>query len=105
MGCARGRGGETGWVKAWGPTPIKVMVSKQGSEKLIARVVYNGPVQAPVAAGQRVGVVRVWRGPNVAMEAPVYAQEAVGVGSTMRRAVDGAQELVVSMFRAGAGKL
>ena len=31
--------------------PIKVMVPKNGSEKLIARVVYNGPVRAPVAAG------------------------------------------------------
>jgi serine-type D-Ala-D-Ala carboxypeptidase (penicillin-binding protein 5/6) len=104
VGYARVFGGETRSVKLSSPKPIKVMVSKQGGEKLIARVVYNGPVKAPVAAGQQVGVVRVWRGPNVAMEAPVYAQEAVAVGSTMRRAVDGAQELVISMFRAGAGK-
>jgi serine-type D-Ala-D-Ala carboxypeptidase (penicillin-binding protein 5/6) len=105
VGYARVFGGETRSVKLSSPKPIKVMVSKQGGEKLIARVVYNGPVKAPVSAGQQVGVVRVWRGPNVAMEAPVYAQEAVAVGSTMRRAVDGAQELVISMFRAGAGKL
>jgi D-alanyl-D-alanine carboxypeptidase (penicillin-binding protein 5/6) len=105
VGYARVFGGETRSVKLSSPKPIKVMVSKQGGEKLIARVVYNGPVKAPVAAGQQVGVVRVWRGANVAMEAPVYAQEAVPVGSTMRRAVDGAQELVISMFRAGAGKL
>ena len=105
VGYARVFGGETRSVKLSSPKPIKVMVSKQGGEKLIARVVYNGPVKAPVAAGQQVGVVRVWRGANVAMEAPVYAQEAVAVGSTMRRAVDGAQELVISMFRAGAGKL
>ena len=105
VGYARVFGGETRSVKLSSPKPIKVMVSKQGGEKLIARVVYNGPVTAPVAAGQQVGVVRVWRGANVAMEAPVYAQEAVAIGSTMRRAVDGAQELVISMFRAGAGKL
>jgi D-alanyl-D-alanine carboxypeptidase (penicillin-binding protein 5/6) len=105
LGYARVFGGETRSVKLSSPKPIKVMVSKQGGEKLIARVVYNGPVKAPVAAGQQIGVVRVWRGANVAMEAPVYAQEAVGVGSTMRRAVDGAQELVIAMFRAGAGKL
>ena len=55
--------------------PIKVMVPKNGNEKLIARVVYNGPVRAPIEAGQPVGVVRVWRGANVAMEAPVYAAE------------------------------
>jgi D-alanyl-D-alanine carboxypeptidase (penicillin-binding protein 5/6) len=39
------------------------------------------------------------------MEQPVYAGEAVGVGSTMRRAIDGAQELVIGMFRAGAERL
>ena len=58
-----------------------------------------------MAAGQKVGVVRVWRGGNVAMEQPVYAVDAVGAGSTMRRAMDGAQELVTGMFRAGAEKL
>ena len=85
--------------------PIKVMVPKNGNDKLIARVVYNGPVRAPIEAGQQVGVVRVWRGANVAMEAPVYAAEAIGTGSTMRRAIDGASELVIGMFRAGAEKL
>ena len=77
------------------------MVSKQGNDKLLARVVYSGPVRAPVAAGQQIGVVRVWRGANVAMEQPVYAADSVGVGSTMRRALDGAQELVIGMLRAG----
>jgi D-alanyl-D-alanine carboxypeptidase (penicillin-binding protein 5/6) len=39
------------------------------------------------------------------MEAPVYAADAVGTGSIMRRAIDGASELVIGMFRAGAEKL
>src|SRR5262245_55778576 len=105
VGYAKVFGGESRSVKLSSPQAIKVMVPKNGSEKLIARVVYDGPVKAPVAAGQKVGVVRVWRGPNVAMETPVYAQEAVAVGSTMRRAIDGAQELVIGMFRAGASRL
>jgi D-alanyl-D-alanine carboxypeptidase (penicillin-binding protein 5/6) len=81
------------------------MVSKSGGDKLIARLVYSGPVRAPVAAGQQIGVVRVWRGGNVAMDAPVYAAESIGTGSTMRRAIDGASELVIGMFRASAEKL
>jgi D-alanyl-D-alanine carboxypeptidase (penicillin-binding protein 5/6) len=105
LGYARVFGGDSRSVKLTSPNPVKVMVSKQGGEKLIARVVYNGPVRAPVTAGQQVGVVRVWRGPNVAMETPVYAADSVGVGSTMRRALDGAQELVIGAFRAGAEKL
>jgi D-alanyl-D-alanine carboxypeptidase (penicillin-binding protein 5/6) len=105
VGYARVFGGESRSVGLSSPEPIKVMVQKNGSDKLLARVVYNGPVRAPIEAGQKVGIVRVWRGTNVAMEAPVYAAEPVGVGSTMRRAIDGASELVIGMFRLGAEKL
>ena len=105
LGYARVFGGESRSVKLSSPQPVKVMVSKQGNDKLIARLVYSGPVHAPVTAGQQVGVIRVWRGGNVAMEQPVYAAEAVGVGSTVRRAIDGAHELVIGMFRAGAERL
>lgn len=105
VGYARVFGGESRSVKLVSPDPIKVMVSKNGNDKLLARVIYNGPVKAPITAGQQIGVVRVWRGANVAMETPVYAADAVGTGSTMRRALDGAQELVIGMFRAGVEKL
>src|SRR5437763_10445409 len=105
VGYAKVFGGESRSVKLASREPIKVMVPKNGSEKLIARIVYNGPVRAPIKEGQAIGVVRVWRGANVAMEAPVYAAEAVGAGSTMRRAIDGASELVIGMFRASAEKL
>jgi D-alanyl-D-alanine carboxypeptidase (penicillin-binding protein 5/6) len=105
VGFAKVFGGESRSVKLASPEPIKVMVQKNGTDKLIARVVYNGPVRAPIESGQQVGVVRVWRGTNIAMEAPVFAAEPVGKGSTMRRAIDGASELVIGMFRAGAEKL
>src|SRR5438874_5400165 len=105
IGYAKVFGGDSRSVKLAAKEPIKVMVPKNGSEKLIARVIYNGPVRAPVPAGQPVGVVRVWRAGNIAMEAPVYAGESVGMGSTMRRAIDGASELVIGAFRLGAEKL
>src|ERR1700676_4031871 len=105
VGYAKVFGGESRSVKLASPEPIKVMVQKNGTDKLIARVIYNGPVRAPIEAGQPVGIVRVWRGTNIAMEAPVYAAEAVGKGSTIRRAIDGVSELVIGMFRAGAEKL
>jgi D-alanyl-D-alanine carboxypeptidase (penicillin-binding protein 5/6) len=105
VGYARVFGGESRSVKLASQEPIKVMVQKNGSDKLIARIVYNGPVPAPIEPGQRVGFVKVWRGANVAVEAPVYAAESVATGSTVRRAIDGASELVIGMFRAGAEKL
>jgi D-alanyl-D-alanine carboxypeptidase (penicillin-binding protein 5/6) len=105
VGYAKVFGGESRSVKLTSPEPIKVMVPKNGNEKLIARIIYNGPVRAPIQSGQPVGIVRVWRGANIAMEQTLYAAESIGTGSTIRRAMDGASELVIGMFRAGAEKL
>ena len=105
IGYAKVFGGDSRSVALASHEPVKVMVQKNGTDKLIARIVYSGPVRAPFEAGQKVGAVKVWRGGNVAVETPVYAAEAVGRGSTMRRAVDGVAELAIGLFRAGAEKL
>jgi D-alanyl-D-alanine carboxypeptidase (penicillin-binding protein 5/6) len=105
IGYAKVFGGDSRSVALASHEPVKVMVQKNGTDKLIARIVYSGPVRAPFEAGQKVGLVKVWRGGNVAVETPVYAAEAVGRGSTMRRAVDGVAELAIGLFRAGAEKL
>ena len=105
VGYAKVFGGDSRSVKLSSPEPIKVMVQKNGTDKLIARVVYSGPVRAPIEPGQRIGLVKVWRGANIAVEAPIFAAEPVGTGSTMRRAIDGVSELVIGVFRAGVEKL
>jgi serine-type D-Ala-D-Ala carboxypeptidase (penicillin-binding protein 5/6) len=105
IGYAKVFGGDSRSVALASHEPVKVMVQKNGTDKLIARIVYSSPVRTPFEAGQKVGLVKVWRGGNVAVETPVYATEAVGQGSTMRRAVDGVAELAIGLFRAGAEKL
>ena len=105
VGYAKVFGGDSRSVKLTSPEPINVMVPRSGSDKLIARVVYSGPVRAPIQPGQRIGALKVWRGNNIALEAPLYAAESIGQGSTTRRAIDGASELVIGLFRAGAEKL
>ena len=105
IGYAKVFGGDSRSVALASREPVKVMVQKNGNDKLIARIVYSGPVRAPFEAGQRVGVVKVWRGSNVAVETPVYTSQAIGRGSTMRRAFDGVTELAIGLFRAGAEKL
>src|SRR6202140_2090169 len=49
VGYAKVFGGASRSVKLASPEPIKVMGHTNGTDKLIARVVYNGPVRAPVA--------------------------------------------------------
>jgi D-alanyl-D-alanine carboxypeptidase (penicillin-binding protein 5/6) len=105
IGYAKVFGGASRSLKLAAKEPVKVMVQKNGNDKLIARLVYSGPVRAPIEAGQQVGVIKVWRGANIAVETPVYAAESIATGSTMQRAIDGASELVIGAFRAGAEKL
>jgi D-alanyl-D-alanine carboxypeptidase (penicillin-binding protein 5/6) len=105
IGAAKVFGGDARSVSVASPAPVRVMVQKNGSDKLIARIVYDGPVRAPIEPGAPIGTVRVWRGNNVAVEMPVVASEGVATGSTMRRAIDGAGELAIGLFRAGMAKL
>jgi len=105
IGYAKVFGGDSGTVGVAASEPVQVMVQKNGNDKLLARIVYDGPVHAPVTPGQSIGLVKIWRGKEVAVETPVHATNAVSVGSTMRRAMDGAIELVIGMVRSGAERL
>ncbi|MGN6308460.1 MAG: D-alanyl-D-alanine carboxypeptidase family protein [Xanthobacteraceae bacterium] len=105
VGSAKVFGGTQRWVRVATTEPVRVMVQKNGNDKLLARIVYDGPVRAPVEPGQRIGSIKVWRGANVAVEEPLYALDAVGTGTTMQRAFDGVSELMIGMFRAGIEKL
>src|SRR4029079_19027467 len=51
VGYAKVFGGESRSVKLASPEPIKVMVPKNGSERLIARIIYRGPVLPAVHPG------------------------------------------------------
>jgi D-alanyl-D-alanine carboxypeptidase (penicillin-binding protein 5/6) len=94
-------GGAKGSVALMAPKEVRLMVPRNAREKIIARVVYSGPVPAPVQQGQKVGTLKVWRGDFVALEVPLQAAEDVGTGSMPQRAFDAATELVLGMFRAG----
>ncbi len=105
VGSVKVFGGNQRWARVAAEVPVRVMVQKNGNDKLLARIVYDGPVRAPIAAGQRVGTVKVWRSGNLAVEQPLYATDAIATGTTMQRAFDGASELMIGMFRAGIEKL
>ena len=84
---------------------VRVMMPKNGNDKLVARIVYTGPVPAPVEQGQRVGVLKVWRNDSVILEMPLKAAESIGRGNLSQRAFDAVSELMIGLFRAGAERL
>jgi D-alanyl-D-alanine carboxypeptidase (penicillin-binding protein 5/6) len=105
IGSARVFGGSSGSVPLKAPAEVKVLIPKAGGDRLIARIVYTGPVPAPIVEGQPIGVLKVWRNDNVILEMPLKAAENVGRGNLTQRAVDGVGELMVKLFRAGAERL
>jgi D-alanyl-D-alanine carboxypeptidase (penicillin-binding protein 5/6) len=105
VGEAKVFGGEKGYVPLVGPGTIRLMVPRGGNEKIIARVVYTGPLSAPVEQGRPAGVLKVWRGDNVSLEVPLRTGERIGTGNLSQRAFDAVTELVIGLFRAGAERL
>jgi D-alanyl-D-alanine carboxypeptidase (penicillin-binding protein 5/6) len=105
VGEAKVFGGATSYVPLLGPGTVRVMVPKSGSERLLARIIYSGPVPAPVVKGQSIGKLKVWRGENLALEVPLTAAEGVAPGTMTQRAMDAATELMIGLLRAGVNKL
>jgi D-alanyl-D-alanine carboxypeptidase (penicillin-binding protein 5/6) len=102
---ARTFGGNQRHVPLVAQGPVRLMVPRGVREKIIARVVYSGPVPAPVQKGRKIGTLKVWRNDSLALEVPLTAAEDVGTGSIPGRAWDAAGELLYGLFRAGVQKL
>jgi serine-type D-Ala-D-Ala carboxypeptidase (penicillin-binding protein 5/6) len=106
LGSAKVYGGAAGTVPLKATVgEVKIMVPKAGGERLIARIVYQGPVPAPVKEGMPVGALKVWRGENVVLETPLHAAGSVEKGGLTQRAIDAVTESVIGLFRAGAERL
>ena len=105
LGSAKVYGGASGSVPLKADGPVKIMVPKQGGERVLARIIYTGPVPAPLEAGLPIGELKVWRGENVVLETPLHAAASVEKGGLPGRALDAVTELVITLFRAGAAKL
>jgi D-alanyl-D-alanine carboxypeptidase (penicillin-binding protein 5/6) len=94
IGEASVYGGAASHVGLVAGGPVEVLLPVNNPERLTARIVYKWPLTAPVAAGQQVGVVKLWNGDKLIREVPVRTAEAVGSGTLTSRALDALQELL-----------
>jgi D-alanyl-D-alanine carboxypeptidase (penicillin-binding protein 5/6) len=98
-------GGERSHVPLTSDRVVTLMVSRTAHERIVARVVYSGPVPAPVERGQPIGTLKVWRSDALVLEVPLQAAERVETGSMAQRAYDAATEFVINLFRAGIQRM
>ncbi|TCT12368.1 D-alanyl-D-alanine carboxypeptidase (penicillin-binding protein 5/6) [Tepidamorphus gemmatus] len=94
-------GGEIGSVPVAAHQPIEVLIPRGVRSKLRARIVYLGPLRAPVAEGQRVGEFQVFNDDQLIGTAPVFATRDVDVGPLYSRALDAAYQMVVELIHSG----
>ncbi len=99
IGEAKVFGGAKSGVAVKAKGPISIFIPLTNTDRLVARIVYRGPIAAPVREGTPVGVLRVWIGDNMSQETPLYAAETVELGSLQQRALDAVGELMVGWLR------
>ncbi|ALA19845.1 D-alanyl-D-alanine carboxypeptidase [Chelatococcus sp. CO-6] len=98
-------GGARGRVPLLAREAVRVLVPRGTSDRLDVKVVYRGPLRAPVAAGMEVGHLRVTRDDVDALVVPLYTGEAVESGSLSQRAFDALFELSTGAIRDALSKL
>ncbi|WP_404292389.1 D-alanyl-D-alanine carboxypeptidase family protein [Microvirga sp. RSM25] len=79
--------------------PIRVLVPRGEGERVTARIVYTGPLKAPVQKGTEVARLQVNRGDMQALEMPLYANEDIQEGTLSQRALDGLLEFSTGWVR------
>jgi D-alanyl-D-alanine carboxypeptidase (penicillin-binding protein 5/6) len=99
VGTASVYGGAVDEVPLVTDQPIALFVPRGESDKLIAKVVYTGPLVAPVEAGKEAGRLKIWRADMLVVDAPLKTGAAIPLGGLTQRAFDAGVELAGDAVR------
>lgn len=92
-------GGTKPGVALTAKAPVAIFVPTGDAGQVSARIVYDGPVVAPVEQGAPVGRLKIWVDDTLSQEIPLYAAETVGRGALHKRAADAVAELLTGWIR------
>lgn len=93
IGNVRLYGGDQLTVPVTVKDDLSILLPIADRDNMKARIIYTGPVIAPVEKGQEIATLKVWIGDNLSQETPLYAAYSVGLGPVHRRALDALTEL------------
>ena len=98
VGTANVWGGEKGSVKLFTKKRASVSLRRMVRSQIKARIVYEGPLRAPVEEGDQVAYLRVEAPNHMPTDLPLYAAESVAEGGLARKAFDALGSLVTGRF-------
>lgn len=94
LGQASVYGGKKSGVDVTGKGPVEIYLPIGNRDKLVARIVYKGPLMPPIEEGAQIATLKVWIGDELSQEIDLYAAETVEKGGLQRQAVDALKELL-----------
>ena len=99
VGAAKLFGGASSEVPLIAKSSVRILVPRGSGERLSGRIVYNGPIPAPVQQGAVVANLKIFRGTTLAVDVPLEAAESVPTGTLTQRSMDAAWELGQGLVR------
>jgi len=103
VGAASVFGGEASEVPLVSDRPVVVFVPRGESGKLTAKIVYTGPLTAPVEKGRDAGRLKIWRDDMLVNDVPLETGASVPRGGLTKRAFDAGLELAGDAIRGAIG--
>ncbi len=105
VGSALVWGGQKRYVSLRGEGDVQLLLPKNVKQRrLRGKIVYLGPVIAPIREGDRIGELRVRTQDGIESAAPLYAAESIGKGGIIRQGLDSALSLAFGwLIHRGAG--
>ncbi|MFV2092210.1 MAG: D-alanyl-D-alanine carboxypeptidase, partial [Hyphomicrobiales bacterium] len=92
-------GGTQGTVPLVAKGLAAISVQRMARSKIKAKIVYQGPLRAPVSQGDRVGILRVTAEDAGTAEIPLYAAQDVAEGTFTQRSLDALGSLITTRFK------
>jgi serine-type D-Ala-D-Ala carboxypeptidase (penicillin-binding protein 5/6) len=78
--------------------PVDILLPRGFGDQIRGRIVYQGPIEAPIDEGQEIGTLQITVNDQLLRETKVYAAADVDVGGLQQRALDGLQELLLGWW-------
>lgn len=99
VGGAQVFGGSLAYVPLKVKDDVELLLPKEERERLKARIVYEGPLHAPVASDTEIGRLQFELDGNVVRQVPVFTAQSVDEGSLHQRALGAIVELATGWLR------
>lgn len=97
-------GGEKGRVALKAKGSVSLLLPRGSGDRISARILYRGPLVAPVEEGAQVARLVVMRGEVRTLDVPLYAAETVAPGTLQSRALDSLMEVATGWIRKAMGQ-